>query len=255
MELDLSNLLQPLMLVGLRVSGLFLFAPVFGSAVLPMKLKAVLVIAVTAVLAPIVSTQMHPVQLQQWPLVVVHETIVGMAMGLSANLVFDAIQMAGQVLSVQMGYSLASLFDPQTQAESTVMAMFHQTIATLIFLGLNIHHALLRLLAGSFDYLPAETARLSPAFVISTLKLATSVFSLGVQIAAPVLAATMVADVVIGLLGKASPQMPLILLGPAVKSVLGAAVLLGVIRYWPEFLQRGFQHSIAYTEQLLHLAR
>lgn len=255
MELNLSNLITPLLVVGLRVSGLVLFAPVFGSPVMPMRLKAVLVIALTAVLYPVFAARTPGFALQQWPMLVIHETVIGVAMGLAANLVFDAVQLAGQVLSIQMGYSLASILDPQTQAESTVMAMFHQTIALLIFLGLDVHHALLRAVAGSFDYLPVETARLTPAFVASTLKVGEAVFSLGVQIAAPVLAATLVADVVIGLLGKASPQMPLMLLGTAVKSLLGAAVLLSVIRYWPEFMERGFRGSLIYVEQLLHLAR
>src|SRR5208283_511518 len=131
----------------------------------------------------------------------------------------------------------------------------HQTIAILIFLALNVHHALLRMIAGSFDYLPVGTAQISSPFATATLKLGGAIFALGMQLAAPVVAATMVADVVIGMLGKASPQMPLMLLGPAVKSMLGAAVLLGVVRYWPGLLEGWFRNSFAYAERLLHLAR
>jgi len=65
----------------------------------------------------------------------------------------------------------------------------------------------------------------------------------------------LVADVVIGLMGKASPQMPLILLGPAVKSMLGMAVLVTVLRFWPDLLERWFSNSLAYAERLLDVAR
>jgi flagellar biosynthesis protein FliR len=255
MEINLANLIVPLMTVGLRASGLMMFAPVFGSAALPIRIKAVLVIALTAVLYPAMSTRLSAVTVAQWPLVVLHEFLIGMALGLATNLLFEAVQLAGQVMSIQMGFSLVSILDPQTQAESTVLALFQQTVAVLVFLAFNVHLALLRVVADSFEYLPVEAARINPAFAAATLRLGAAVFSLGVQIAAPVVAATLVADVVIGLLGKASPQMPLILLGPAIKSMLGAGVLLGVMQYWPDLLQHCFLECFARAERLLHLAR
>jgi flagellar biosynthetic protein FliR len=69
------------------------------------------------------------------------------------------------------------------------------------------------------------------------------------------LSATLLTDLALGLLGKASPQMPLMLLGPAVKSMLGVLVLGTVIRYWPGLFERYFSQSVAYMEHLLHLAR
>ena len=80
------------------------------------------------------------------------------------------------------------------------------------------------------------------------------VLGTGLQIAAPVLAATLVADVILGFLGKASPQMPLMLLGPAMKSMLGVGLLITVIRYWPALFERYFTESIVFSERLLHLA-
>ena len=250
-----SRSLAPLLTIGLRVSGLLMFAPVFGSAALPMRIKAVLVLVLTAVLYPALSVRFAAITLTQWPLVVLHELLIGIALGLAANLLFEAMQLAGQVMSIQMGFSLVSILDPQTQAESTVVALFHQTVAMLVFLAANVHLALLQVVADSFEYLPVAAARISPAFAAATLQVGASVFSLGVRIAAPVVAATLVADVVIGLLGKASPQMPLILLGPAIKSMLGAAILLGVMGHWPDLLQRCFRDGFVQAERLLHLAR
>lgn len=255
MELNIASLVTPLLTVGLRVSGLMLFAPLFGSAAIPVRIKAVLVIAVTAVLYPSLAGRIAGAPVAQWPLVVIHELVVGVAVGIAANLVFDAVQMAGQVLSIQMGYSLVNILDPQTQVESTVVALFHQTVAMLVFLSLNVHHALLRVIANSFEYLPVGAAQIRPFFTAAVLKIGGSVFSLGMQIAAPVLAATLVADIVIGLMGKASPQMPLMLLGPAIKSMLGVAVLLGAVKYWPDLLDGWFLNSLKYAEHLLRLAR
>ena len=255
MELNFTNFLNPMLMIGLRVSGLVLFAPLFGSAAIPMRIKATLVILVTAVLYPVLAARVGGAAVAKWPLTVIHELAVGIVLGLAANLLFEAVQLAGQVMSIQMGYSLVSILDPQTQAESTVVALFHQTIAMLIFLSMNVHHALLRVATSSFDYLPVSSAQVSSPFTVATLKLGGTVFSLGVRIAAPVIAATLVADLAIGLMGKASPQMPLILLGPAVKSLLGITVLVGVLGFWPVLLEGWFSNSLAYAEKLLHLAR
>jgi flagellar biosynthesis protein FliR len=198
---------------------------------------------------------LHPATMAQWPLLVASETVVGIAMGVATNAVFEGAQMAGQVLSVQMGYSLVNILDPLTQVDSTVVAFFHQSLAMLIFLGLDVHHWILRAIANSFDYLPPGSATLNPLFLEALLHEGVIVLGLGIQIAAPVLSATLLADVVLGLMGKASPQMPLMLLGPAVKSMLGVLVLGVTMRFWPHLFERYFSESIAYSEHLLHLAR
>ena len=142
-------------------------------------------------------------------------------MGIATNVVFEAIQLSGQVLGIQMGYSLVNILDPQTQVDTTVMAMFYQSIVMLLFLRMDVQFWLLRAVGNSFRYVPPGTAHLSSLFTMSLLKTAGEMFGLGVQIAAPVLSATLAADIILGLLGKSSPQMPLMLLGPAVKSLLG----------------------------------
>jgi len=169
MEIALIQIIGSVLMVGLRVSGLVLFAPFFGSAVIPPRIKAVLVIAITAVLYPVYSPHLHAVTMAQWPGLVASETVVGIAMGAATNAVFEGALMAGQVLSVQMGYSLVNILDPLTQVDSTVIAFFHQSLAMLIFLGLDVHHWILLAVAHSFDYLPPGTATLNPMFVQALL--------------------------------------------------------------------------------------
>ncbi len=255
MEIALTRIIGAVLVIGLRVSGLVLFAPFFGSAVIPPRIKVVLVIAITAVLYPVYAPHLPVTTVAQWPLLVASETIVGIAMGVATNAVFEGAQMAGQILSVQMGYSLVNILDPLTQVDSTVIAFFHQSMAMLIFLGLDVHHWILRAVANSFEYLPPGSATLNPLFLQALLHEGVIVLDLGVQIAAPVLSATLLTDVVLGLMGKASPQMPLMLLGPAIKSMLGVTILGVTMRFWPHLFARYFSESIAYTEHLLHLAR
>jgi flagellar biosynthetic protein FliR len=232
-----------------------LFAPFYGSVAIPSRVKAVLVLALTALLYPSLSTKLPTLSISQWPMMVFGELLIGIAIGVATNIVFDGVQMAGQVLSVQMGYSLVNILDPQTQVESTVVATFHQMIAMLIFLRLNIHLFILRALVDSFIYVPPSSGHFRPLFTIATLQAGAGVFAIGVQVAAPVLSATLFADLALGLLGKASPQLPLMLLGPAVKSLLGMLILISGLKYWPNLFEGLFLHSIDLTDHLLHLAQ
>jgi flagellar biosynthetic protein FliR len=254
MDLSLTELLTGPLLIGLRVSGLVLFAPFFGSVGIPSRVKAILVIVITAVLYPVYASRVGIVTLAQWPGVVTRELIIGVAIGVSTNFVFEAAQMAGQILGVQMGYSLINILDPQTQVDTTVVAVFHQMVALLLFLQLDVHHWILRAIARSFEYLAPGALNLSHGFPAELLHGIAGVLETGLQIAAPVMAATLVADVILGFLGKASPQMPLMLLGPALKSMMGIGLLVTTIHYWPTLFDHYFTQSLNFTEHLLHLA-
>jgi len=253
-ELPLMRVITSLLTIGVRLSGLMLFAPFFGSVVIPARIKAILVFAMTLLLYPTVSQLISTGAGTNWPLLVITEFLVGVGMGIATNVVFEAIQLSGQVLGVQMGYSLVNILDPLTQVDTTVMATFYQSIVMLLFLQMDVHFWLLRAVGNSYRYVPPGTAHLGDLFTMSVLKIVGEAFGLGVQIAAPVLAATLAADVVLGLLGKASPQMPLMLLGPAVKSLLGITVLIATLKYWPDLFRRLFTDAVANGERLFHLA-
>jgi flagellar biosynthesis protein FliR len=255
MNISLVQVFGVVLTISVRISGLMLFGPFFGSVAISSRVKAVLVLALTALLYPMISAKVPVMSISQWPMLVFGELLIGAALGIATNIVFDGVQMAGQVLSVQMGYSLINILDPQTQVESTVVATFHQMIAMLIFLRLDVHFWILRALAHSFDYLPPSSGHFGALFTSTVVQAGAGVFAIGIQIAAPVLSATLVADVALGLLGKASPQLPLMLLGPAVKSILGLLILISALKYWPNIFQHLFLNSIQQADQLLHLAR
>ena len=253
-ELPLMRIVISLLTIGVRLSGLMLFAPFFGSVVIPARIKAILVFAMTLLLYPTVGQQIDPRVASNWPMLIITEFLVGAGMGIATNIVFEGIQLSGQVLGIQMGYSLINILDPQTQVDTTVMATFYQSIVMLLFLQMDVHFWLLRAVGNSFRYVPPGAAHVSGLFTASVLKTVGEIFGRGVQIAAPVLAATLAADVILGLLGKASPQMPLMLLGPAVKSLLGIGVLIATLKYWPDLFRRLFTDAVASGEHLFHLA-
>jgi flagellar biosynthetic protein FliR len=253
-EIPLLTIISGLFTISVRLTGLMLFAPFFGSMVIPTRVKAILVLALTLLLFPAVGKQIDLHSNSEWPLLVFTEFLIGVGMGIATNIVFEAVQLTGQVLGIQMGYSLVNILDPQTQVDTTVVAMFYQSIVMLLFLQMDVHFWLLRAVGNSYRYVPPGTAHLNSLFTVALFKTVGEIFGLGVQIAAPVLSATLAADIILGLLGKASPQMPLMLLGPAIKSLLGLVILIATLRYWPDLFRRLFTDAVASGEHLFHLA-
>lgn len=252
--LPLEQLLAAAVFTGARISGLMVFCPFLGNAAIPAPIKAGLTLVLTVLIHPLHGPVMLDMQPWQWAGVALSEVAIGLLLGLAANFLMEAPLLAGQILGLQMGYSLASLFDPETQADTPVLATLHQLAALLIFLQLDVHHWLLRALVRSFRYLPAGQARATGAATGALLHGAGGIFLAGVQIAAPALVATLIADAALGFLGKASPQLPVLFVGLSVKNLLGLAMLVATISYWPRSFGARFAESIALGERLLHLA-
>jgi flagellar biosynthesis protein FliR len=239
----------------MRMSALLVFTPFPGGAAVPAQIKAGFAIALTALLYPVYGgTAMH-VKSGETIGVVASELIVGLLLGITVAFIFEAAQMAGSIMGMQVGFSLVNIIDPQTQVETPVLSTLHQILVLLIFLQLNVHHWVLRGAAASFTYLPVGTARLTGSAVKTLLHDASGIWLAAVQIAAPILFATMLADVTLGFLGKASPQLPVLFLGLSVKTILALTVWIGALAFWPSRFEGYFGHAVRTGEQLLQLAR
>jgi len=251
----LENMLAHALPIGVRLAGLMTFAPFFGSEAFPARVKAALVLALTALLYGVCPTPAFTVTIFSVTRMVLSEAVVGLLMGLSVQIVLEGAQMAGQLAGAQLGFSLAAIIDPQTNIETPVLSIFYQMIAMLIFLQLDVHHWILRAVVKSFGYFPAGTGTVSLAAARELLRGAGAMFLIGVQIAAPILLATMVIDVTIGFLSKASPQLPAMLIGISAKSMAGYALLAASVGLWPLLLEHRFLNAVGFMERVLGVAR
>ena len=249
----LEQLLTGAVFMGARISGLMVFCPFLGSDAIPTQVKGALTLGITALVYVLHGPLQISLSVWQWAGVGLSEAMIGLLLGLTANFMLEAPLMAGQALGMQMGYSLASLFDPNTQADTPVLATLHQLAALLIFLQLDVHHWLLRAVVRSFSYLPTGAA-LGFAALSGLLQGAGGIFLAGVQIAAPALVATLIADVALGFLGKASPQMPVLFIGLSVKNLLGLAIMVAMMAYWPASFGARLATGVGMGERLLHLS-
>ncbi|MGA2509711.1 MAG: flagellar biosynthetic protein FliR [Candidatus Acidiferrales bacterium] len=240
--------------IGLRAGGIMTFAPFFGSDAIPARVKAGFTLVLTAMLYGICPVPEMQLSISGWTRMAVSEAAVGLMMGLSVQLVFEGMQIAGQLAGAQLGFSLAAIIDPLTNIDTPVLSVFHQTVAMLIFLQLNVHHWLLRGIVKSFDYLPVGTAMVTLPTLQELFRAAGAMWLIGVQIAAPILIATLLLDIAIGFLSKASPQLPALFIGISAKSLIGYMVLAASAALWPKLLEGQFTNALGWSEHLLRLA-
>ena len=254
-EPQFESMMTAVACVGTRVAGLLVFTPFLGSNAIAPRVKAGFVVVLTVLLYPVCGPRELSLTAGGMLRVMLSEGLVGLLLGLSVGFVFEAATFAGQLMGTQVGYGLVNIIDPNTQVDTPVLSVFTQTMAMLIFLQLGVHRWLVRALASSFSYIPVGSAGATGEMTRELLHSAGGILLAGVQIAAPALIATLLIDLVLGFLGKSSPQLPVLFLGLSVKSMVGLLLLALSLRYWPAIFDRYFTTAIHSGEQLLQLAR
>jgi len=246
----LELVMTPMLTVGIRLGTLMSFAPFFGSKAIPARIKAGLTMALTALIYPVCTpkvTASSPVEFVQ---VVLGEAITGLALALCVQVVFEGVQVAGQIFGFQIGFSLVNIIDPQTNVETPVLSTLHESVVLLIFLRLGVEQWLLRALVRSFEYVPPGSVTVSVGAARQLMGFAGGMFTTGAEIAAPILAATLLVDLALGLIARVAPQMPVLFLGMSVKSLVGIGVLIAAVGYWPRLFERYFEGAFRTAEQL-----
>lgn len=241
----------PALLIACRMSGLLIAAPFFGETAVPARVKAALVIALTALLLPITSPLLpHRTVLDLFG-DALSELMIGAFLGLAAQVVFEGAILAGEVASFQLGLSLETSIDPTTGASSTIMTTFHRLVVLYIFLEMGVHRWILLALLSSFAKLPLGTS-LAALTGRQLLHFAGNLWIWGLELVMPILIATLLIDVTLAFFAKIAPQLPVMFVGIPVKQLVGYGVLMAAVRFWPGLVGPQFQNAIGFFLQHAH---
>ena len=245
-----STFLSAMTLAGVRVSGMLVFAPFFSSTALPARAKAAFVLAVAFLLSPLIST-LPQVHAAIGFGALLGELAVGLVYGLTLALLQEMLLFAGQIAGVQFSFSLVNLLDPSTHIETPLLGDLFQLLGTLVMIASGLDRILLASLVRSFRAVPLGTYGLSLPTATAIVRAAGGVFLAGVELAAPVLAATMLVEIAVALVGRLSPQLPVMSLTVPLKTLVGFGVLAGSISLWPRFIEARFASLLDFAEGLL----
>jgi len=196
-------------LLAARVGGLLLIAPIFTSKSVPMKLRTAVMVLFALVLVPVAKAHMQGAPALT-PIAFCTETLIGFGLGLGSALVVAAASAAGDVMSVQMGLAGASVLDPMTNIQVPVLGQFMTAFVTLLLLSSGGRLVMIDGLGASLEALPLGVTPDLGSGLLAMSKLGGELISLGVMFAAPVMGATMLANVSLAILTRAAPQLQII---------------------------------------------
>lgn len=211
-----------------RVLGLLTIAPPFGSAGVPVLVKLLLGIMISAVIAPSVPVPaaLDPMSMTGL-MILAQQFVIGLSMGFAVRVVFAGVEMAGELVSMTMGLGFAVFFDPQTQGRTSAISQMFSLLGTLVFLSINGHLILLSVMADSFNTLPITAAPVTAEGFHQLALGGASIFSMGLQLSLPMLVALLITNIALGVLTRAAPQLNLFGIGFPVTMVVGF-ILIGI---------------------------
>ena len=249
-EMEWTSFLSAMTLALVRVSGMVAFAPFFSSTALPLRTKAVFAGAVAFLLAPLVAT-LPNAHVSIGFSSLLGELGVGLVYGLSLALLNEMLLFAGQIAGLQFSFSLVNLLDPASAIQTPLLGDLFQLMGTLVVITAGLDRILLASMARSFRVAPLGSYALAPLTALAIVRAAGGVFLAAVELAAPVLAATMLVEIAVALLGKLSPQLPVMSLTVPLKTLTGFALLAGSLALWPRFIEARFAALLDLAERLI----
>lgn len=233
-----------------RVLGVIATAPILSDRSIPIRIKLGFGIIITLIIIPTLPAIPHfEIFSLQGLLILVQQMIIGLAMGFCVRLVFSAVGIAGQLIGMSMGLGFATFFDPQTQGQSTAISQFLTLLLMLVFLSLDGHLMMITALVNSFVSMPivVDGAGISPMKIAMWGE---TIFSTGVLLALPAVAALLITNMALGILTRTAPQLNLFGIGFPVTLSIGFLVLALALQGMLMPMKQMVQDSIEYMQEI-----
>ncbi len=223
-----SGYLANLFLVFVRVGAMLFSAPLLSGRTVPATLKIGLAGLLAFLLIPVNQGHFAEVPLAWVPLslLVLKEIGVGVMVGFVANLVFAGMQLAGQFLGIEMGFSLANVIDPLFSQSISLMDQLYTILAGLVFLAIDGHQMLILAIQQTLDMIPLGAFEMTGPVVNQLVELVGGIFLIGLRITLPVTAALLLSDIALGLMARTVPQMNVFVVGLPVKIFVGFVIVV-----------------------------
>jgi len=216
-----------LLLVMFRTGALVMTVPVFSHVSIPRVLRVWFVILLAMLIFPssFVAEIEPPSTTLHLTIVIFSELAVGFLMGFTVILIFSAVQFAGHVIGLQMGLAVASVIDPMSAGQISIIGQFYYLFSMLIFLLINGHHIMINALVRSFEFVPLGAAVFGPDIGTFFIDLSFMVFVIGIKLAAPVMITLYIMNSILGIVARTVPQMNVFIVGFPLAIGVGLALI------------------------------
>jgi flagellar biosynthesis protein FliR len=219
--------LQMFFLVFLRTGAFLMALPLVNSPSVPVFFRLGLTFVASLLLFPVLNLGPLPFLADAFSLAIAAagEILLGVLAGVSIRLVFEGVQLAGQLMGYQMGMAIAEVIDPASEDQVALLAQFISLMATLIFLMINGHHGFIRILVESYALVPPLGFHVNGPVLEGMVRLTAQMFVIGLKAGAPVVVALMLGTVAFGLVARAVPQMNIFVVSMPLNIAVGLIFL------------------------------
>ncbi|MES2626304.1 MAG: flagellar biosynthetic protein FliR [Pseudomonadota bacterium] len=241
---DILLLVEQFLLPFIRLGSFFLVAPIYGAQSVPVRIRLILAVGVTALIFPSMNMQnTFDAFSPQSLIVVVQEVLIGIAMGLILQFTMAAIVMSGHAIATAMGLGFASSADPQNGVQVTVVGQFYMILATLVFLAIDGHLVALDILANSFTRFPAGNFAIDALWLWEVGLFSTQMFVTGVLLALPVMTGVLLVNLAFGVMTRAAPQLNIFSIGFPMAMLAGFILMLLSLPVFMPLLDTAFTQT------------
>jgi len=237
----------------LRISGFFLAAPFWGHSAIPRTIKIPIVIALAASIGPVVAG-LGPVQPDSlwtaagWAL---REVMIGGLLGFCFATVFWAVRMAGDLIGLQMGFSIVNVIDPSSTEQVSLIGEFKYILAMLILLILDGHHLMIAALVDTYKVVPIGGGALGGTALDLIIRASATAFVSAIKIGAPVIITLLLTDVVLGIVSRTVPQMNIFIVGFPLKIGIGFLMLSASLPFLTQMFGRSLGQIQLDTQRVI----
>ncbi|GAA6143243.1 flagellar biosynthetic protein FliR [Hydrogenophaga sp. 5NK40-0174] len=207
-EAQIMAWVSPIFWPFLRVLAVFSSAPIFSARSVPMRTRVALAFLVALCAQAFLGDQ-PTIALNDSRAfaVVLQQVVVGVAIGLAVRIVFSAVELAGEIIGLQMGLNYAGFFDPTTNSQTSAVGRFFGNTTMLLFIVMNGHLMVLHVVASSFQTFPVDGSAFDSLARLQMHELGTVVFRYGLWIALPMIGMLLFINIVLGFISRIAPQM------------------------------------------------
>lgn len=226
--------LEYFMLILVRISAFVFIAPFFSMTNTPVRVKTGLSIFIAFLLYQVVdiNTVQYDTEIE-FAILIVKEFMVGLLLGYFANICTAILNFAGQIIDMEIGFSMVNLLDPVSKVQTSVTGNYYSYLVMLMLIITNMHHYILTALVDTYTIIPVGELTIRPQMYLVMLQFMVDYFIVGFRIVLPIFASSMLISIVLGILAKIAPQMNMFVIGLQLKVMVGLIILFLIVGLIP----------------------
>lgn len=235
-----------------RLAAFIMAAPLWGHSSVPNQVKIGIAVMLAVVIVPTLPP-LPQVPIFSWASlgIIIEQMLIGVAIGMVMRVTLTVVQATGEFIGLKMGLAFATFFDPNTGAQTMILARFLYMVTLLMLLAFNGHLIVIEILAVSFNTLPIGMGGFNPDAWEMLARYGGTIFSSGLLLALPVVAALIVINLALGILNRTAPQLTVFSVGFPITLTIGIALMMILMTDLSRFLENLFAQGFSFLQQLL----